>query len=81
MSYLEIKENFCKQEGSLMPKYRQRATFPVLSYLTQNFDLGKNNRIISIYEVLAAEIDIRVVGNVLHGKIHRYAEVKDRAQT
>lgn len=64
-----------------MPKYRQRATFPVLSYLTQNFDLGKNNRIISIYEVLAAEIDIRVVGNVLHGKIHRYAEVKDREQT
>lgn len=66
MSYLEIKENFCKQKGSLMSKYRQRATFPVLSYLAQNFDLGKNNRIISIYEVLAEEIDIRVVGNVLH---------------
>lgn len=66
-----------------MPKYRQAEghfSCSVISSLN-HFDLGKNDRKMSIFEVLGAEIDIRAFENVLHEKVHRYAEGQDRAQT
>lgn len=66
-----------------MPKYRQSEGHFSSSVISSpnHFDLGKNDRKITICEVLAAEIDIRAVGNVFHEKVHRYAEGWDRAQT
>lgn len=83
MSYLEIREYFRKQKSSLMPKYRQaEGQFSCSVIPTPNhFDLGKNNRKMSICEVLAAEIDIRASRNVLHEQVHRYAEGQYRAKT
>lgn len=83
MSYVEIREYFHKQKGSLMPLQIQAEGHFCCSVTpsSNHFDLRQNNRKISICGVLGAEIDIRALGNVLHGKIHRYAEGQDRAQT
>lgn len=67
-NYLEIRENSHIQEGSLLDVKSQAegqfscSAIPSFSH----FNLGKNSRKLSIWDIVVPEIEIRAAGNVVH---------------
>lgn len=45
---------------------------------SSHFDLGKNKRKLSIWNIIVAEIDSRAAEKLAHEKIHGHAEGQDR---